>query len=692
MNGIVANEITEYRYHLNQNGSITLDEYMNAEMCYVVVPEEIDGYIVTEIAEGAFENRKNILGVLLPDTITRIAEKAFFGCSNLKKIRFGNNLSWIGAEAFAECNVLENLKIPSILDYLGEYAFSLCGIKRIEILGIKDWRPNSFALCTMLKSFSIKHCSMIPEGAFKHDIYLAEVTIENHVEKICETSFYDCRSFEQIIYNYWNYSINEDWVIEIQKDAKKVANLSNGLLKNMPDENSVIVAEEDARRLERLEAIKTAELKRQKQLEQEAKERLERLKEAKVGAEERAERIRAVEQEVRERAEQIRIAELEMKRLAELEARELAEYVRLAELEAKERAELEEAERKRQAELEAEERRKRFISLMKCAKITLGYYVIDIEDESDMITAGRLYSEIRDKKILLDQMVSIFPAESSAMAEQGILPIISNNDVKYSLQEREYLHYVEYVTIYMQGDDEETIEIKDGALYITNQRIQLMTGKNVYTIPYEYLKKTVLYDVMPEIIEISSSKANFFVRTANTELTYRVLKTILYNTENVELRSKPEPMNMEELSIDFLKKADMEAYIFGIKTLMDDEMPEIMRTDLSEMIRSLQYLNIALKKYPSFEEQSYNFFSYYIPEAVKILYSYNEYEKAGLREEEKNPVYEKVMVAVRKVSEAAKQQVVEIYKKAIVDTTARAQALTEILGQDGFVDPLHSIR
>ena len=115
MNGIVANEITEYRYHLNQNGSITLDEYMNAEMCYVVVPEEIDGYKVTEIAEGAFENRKNILGVLLPDTITRIAEKAFWGCSNLKKIRFGNNLSWIGAEAFAECSVLENLKIRAIL-------------------------------------------------------------------------------------------------------------------------------------------------------------------------------------------------------------------------------------------------------------------------------------------------------------------------------------------------------------------------------------------------------------------------------------------------------------------------------------------------------------------------------------------------------------------------------------------------
>ena len=50
------------------------------------------------------------------------------------------------------------------------------------------------------------------------------------------------------------------------------------------------------------------------------------------------------------------------------------------------------------------------------------------------------------------------------------------------------------------------------------------------------------------------------------------------------------------------------------------------------------------------------------------------------------------MVAVRKVADAAKQQVVDIYKDAITDTTARARALAEILGQDGYVDPAYRIR
>ena len=201
----------------------------------------------------------------------------------------------------------------------------------------------------------------------------------------------------------------------------------------------------------------------------------------------------------------------------------------------------------------------------------------------------------------------------------------------------------------------------------------------------------MIYDVIPEIIEFASSRDNYFIRTADTELTYRIMKMILGYWSEIEQQSDPAPMNMEQMTIGFLEKEDMESYIFGIKTMMDVDMPENLQTDLVEMIRSLEFLDIALKKYPSYKEQSYNFFSYYIPEAVKILYAYNEYEKAGLEEREINPVYEKVVAAIQKLSVAAKQQVVEIYKNAIVDTTARAEALAEILGQDGFVDSAYKI-
>lgn len=338
---------------------------------------------------------------------------------------------------------------------------------------------------------------------------------------------------------------------------------------------------------------------------------------------------------------------------------------------------------------EAKARCEKYRNLVKCARIVLGYYDLDIEDEKDMITAGRLYSAIKDKSIMLERMVSIFPLESAGLIENHTLPVISGEDVRIQLKERELLHYVEYATIYMQGADEENITSMKGTLFITNQRIQIETGQKVFSIPYEHLKKAVMYEVMPEIIEFASSGENYFVRTANTELTYWIIKMILGYWSDIE--EQTEPMNMEKITIGFLEKEDMDAYIFGIKTMVDADMPDKLQVDLQEMLHSLEYLNVALKKYPSYKEQSYNFVSYYIPETVKILYAYQEYEKAGLQEQEINPVYEKVVQAIQKLSVAAKQQVVEIYKTAIVDTTARVDALAEILGQDGFVDSVYKM-
>lgn len=398
-------------------------------------------------------------------------------------------------------------------------------------------------------------------------------------------------------------------------------------------------------------------------------------------------KIREDEEEKRREAEQaaIKLAE-ETERIAALE-----EIRRRADEEARRRIEQEEAERRRQEELEKERRQKKFIRLMKCAKIVLGYYILDIEDENDMITAGRLYSAIKDKKIKLEHMTSIFPPESVRLVEKDTLPVISTDDVKFKLDEREVLHYVEYVSIYKQGTEEELFETMNGTLFLTNKRIHLESGKKVFSIPYEYLKKAVIYDVMPEIIEFASSNDNYFIRTVDTQLTYRIVKMILGHWADPEEQITDEPVNMEQLTIGFLEKEDMEAYIFGIKSMIDQDMPEQLSSDLKEMIRSLEFFDVALKKYPSYREKSYNFFTYYIPEAVKILFAYNEYEKAGLSAQETNPVYGKVITAIQKLTVAAKQQVVDIYKEAIVDTTARAEALAEILGQDGYVDSAYKI-
>lgn len=399
-------------------------------------------------------------------------------------------------------------------------------------------------------------------------------------------------------------------------------------------------------------------------------------------------RIREEEKLKQQEAERLKAR---MEEEAAAMAAELERKAR-AEQEARRRAEADEAERKRLEELEAAQRRKKLLRLMKCARAVLGYYILAIKDDSDMIIAGRLYSAIKDKQIKLDRLVSIFPSQSVEIVKSGSLPVISTEDVRFKLEEREILHYVEYSTIYKQGTTEEDIDTLKGTLFITNKKIQIEAGHKVFAIPYEQLEKAVIYDVMPGVMELSGSRDTYFVRTADTELAYNILKMILSSSVDLEPAEEPEPMNMEEIKIDFLETANISSYIYGIQTMMDEDMPEDVLQDLGVMIQSLKYLDIALKKYPSYVEKADTFFSYYIPEAVKLLYSYNEYEKAGLSEEKINPVYEKVITAVRKLSMAAKQQVVDIYHDAIVDTTARAEALTEILGQDGFIDPAFRIK
>ena len=104
------------------------------------------------------------------------------------------------------------------------------------------------------------------------------------------------------------------------------------------------------------------------------------------------------------------------------------------------------------------------------------------------------------------------------------------------------------------------------------------------------------------------------------------------------------------------------------------------------MIKGLENLDKTLQIYPSHQEQAHRFFTYYIPEVMRLIYSFNEYEKAGVSEERMNPVYDRVMKSIHKVSTAAVQRVDEIYKMATMDTMAKADALQKIIGQDGYAE------
>lgn len=88
----------------------------------VVVPKEIGGIPVTEIAPYAFSAHSDekepeamcggeLTEIMLPDTIQRIGRYAFYGCENLEKITFYSNIKDIGAGAFTGCHRVRYLDI-----------------------------------------------------------------------------------------------------------------------------------------------------------------------------------------------------------------------------------------------------------------------------------------------------------------------------------------------------------------------------------------------------------------------------------------------------------------------------------------------------------------------------------------------------------------------------------------------------
>lgn len=323
--------------------------------------------------------------------------------------------------------------------------------------------------------------------------------------------------------------------------------------------------------------------------------------------------------------------------------------------------------------------------ILKYARIILGSYLELEEDEEDMVTAGQLYSNIRDKKISIEKIFSIYPSEAVEILENGKIPVLSAEEVKLQIRDGEVLHYMESGILYLSNNEE--FQIDRGALYITSQRILFATGSKTYEILLKQLAKVVLYDAMPEILEIQGIDKVLFVQTAAVEQTYAFLKIIANFTESEDIND-----NTEKISLDYFKNADMNTYICGLKTLSETDMPDDMHQNMILMIGALEKYNAALEKYPSYSQQADRFMDYYIPEVIKLVFDFQEYEKAGISEQKINPVHSKVKASIYKVTSAAIQGLDEIYKSATMNTVARAEALREILGQDGFVDPDHKIQ
>ena len=182
--------LSDFEYSENQNGSITITDYLGTDTD-IVIPAEIDGKTVTQIGWEAFAYNEDIVSVEIPDSVTVIDTDAFSSCTSLSSVSLSQNLESIEDAAFAGCTKLTAISLPPSLNYIGYSVFMNCTeLSKIVLpealtyLGIQ-----SFQGCTSLRYIKIPaKIKEIDFATFK-DSGLEILELEDGLEKIGREAF-----------------------------------------------------------------------------------------------------------------------------------------------------------------------------------------------------------------------------------------------------------------------------------------------------------------------------------------------------------------------------------------------------------------------------------------------------------------------------------------------------------------------
>jgi BspA type Leucine rich repeat region (6 copies) len=190
----------QFTYSTN-NGAIILTGYTGSGG-NVDIPDTINGYPVTTIADDSFVDQTNLTEATIPDSVTSIGDDAFEDCSGLTNVTIGNRVTNMGDYAFSGCSILASATIPNSVVSIGRWTFSDCYNLKSATIGnsVTTMGDGVFAGCFRLKSVTIPNgVTSISEQAFWFCSGLADVTIPDSVTNIGYGAFYYCSGLTSLM-------------------------------------------------------------------------------------------------------------------------------------------------------------------------------------------------------------------------------------------------------------------------------------------------------------------------------------------------------------------------------------------------------------------------------------------------------------------------------------------------------------
>ncbi len=202
----------------------------------ITVPEEIEGYTVTAIAENAFSNNGTVKVVNVGNSVINVSSGAFSGCGSLSEVNIGNSVALINANCFDNCPALTKINVDAANSYylsvdgvlytddksclircpqgyiaeeyvvpdatllIGEGAFKKCaGIDSVVLPEVCELSASAFFHCGNLKTVSLGSAVVaIPDYCFFGCVLLEELHLEEGVETLGEYAFFGCVGLKKL--------------------------------------------------------------------------------------------------------------------------------------------------------------------------------------------------------------------------------------------------------------------------------------------------------------------------------------------------------------------------------------------------------------------------------------------------------------------------------------------------------------
>lgn len=157
--------------------------------------------IETPEEPGLEYKKRNIVSVIVSDTVKIIGTRAFYKCESLTSINIPASVIAIGRSAFSFCENLASINIPNSVNTIGNSAFSFCKHLTSVIIpdSVTDICEGAFSSCKGLTSVRISNSvTVISNSSFKWCDNLTDINIPDSVTIIDEGAFFSCENLTSV--------------------------------------------------------------------------------------------------------------------------------------------------------------------------------------------------------------------------------------------------------------------------------------------------------------------------------------------------------------------------------------------------------------------------------------------------------------------------------------------------------------